>query len=67
MLPFRLGTLILYNAPTVFWGLWAVVKGFVDPVTRKKIVFASKSEGKAVFEELFESQVSGWIISGLFG
>jgi len=53
----RLGTLILYNAPMVFWGLWSVVKGFVDPVTRKKIVFANKSEGKAVFEDLFESQV----------
>jgi hypothetical protein len=49
--------LILYNAPAVFWGLWSVVKGFVDPVTRKKIVFVGKAERQAVFGELFEPQV----------
>ena len=39
LLPPRLAVMYLYNAPKVFWGLWSLVKPFIDPVTSKKIVF----------------------------
>jgi len=35
--PEQLGQLMIVNAPWVFQGIWAVVKGFIDEKTRKKI------------------------------
>jgi len=40
--PERLGQILLLNAPTIFNVFWRVVRPCIDPVTFKKIQFASK-------------------------
>ena len=35
--PEMLGSMFIINCPFFFTGLWAMVKGFVDPATRSKI------------------------------
>lgn len=42
--PEKAGNIILINVPVVFSSVWRVIKGFIDPVTAKKVVFAKKSE-----------------------
>lgn len=39
MYTYRLAHAIIFNAPTIFWGLWQAAQPFVDPVTREKIIF----------------------------
>lgn len=46
----------LYNAPSLFYGLWAIVRPFVDPVTREKVVFVYKRED---FTKYFDPKVGG--------
>lgn len=36
--PEIMGKMIISNAPTIFSGIWAIVKGWIDEKTRKKIV-----------------------------
>ena len=40
----------IVNAPTLFTGIWAVVKGFLDEKTRKKIHIKGGSYQKELFE-----------------
>ncbi|KFH45055.1 Phosphatidylinositol transfer protein-like protein [Hapsidospora chrysogenum ATCC 11550] len=43
--PETLGVVLIHNAPFVFWGLWNVIKGWLDPVIASKINFTrSKSD-----------------------
>lgn len=35
--PESLGQLMICNAPWVFTGVWSMIKGWIDEVTRKKI------------------------------
>lgn len=38
-----MGQCFIVNAPMIFTGVWAIVKGFLDEKTRKKItIFGSK-------------------------
>ena len=39
--PESLAAIIVYNAPWVFSGVWAVIKGWLDPVVRSKVSFVN--------------------------
>lgn len=46
----RLAHAIIYNAPTIFWGLWQAAQPFVDPVTREKIIFIDDTTKETLSE-----------------
>ena len=41
-----MGQLYIINAPMLFTGVWAIVKGFLDEKTRKKITIKGGSYQK---------------------
>lgn len=45
--PERMQHAFLLHPPLVFRAFWAIIKSFVDPVTKEKIVFCSGKEGQA--------------------
>ena len=45
--PERMKHAYLLHPPLVFRAFWALIKMFVDPVTKEKIVFCSGKEGQA--------------------
>lgn len=51
----RLAHAIIYNAPTIFWGLWQAAQPFVDPVTREKIIFIDDTTKDTLSEYVPES------------
>jgi len=52
--PERVKTIYCFNAPFVFKAFWAMVKPFVDPVTKQKIVFVTGASGMAKFHQNFD-------------
>jgi CRAL/TRIO domain len=42
--PERMHRIYVVNAPVLFWGLWNIVKPFVDPNTKAKLQFVSSME-----------------------
>jgi CRAL/TRIO domain len=46
--PERMKQAFLLNPPLVFRAFWALIKNFVDPVTKAKIVFCSGSQGPSL-------------------
>lgn len=42
--PERLGVCLILNAPTLFSGCWAVIKGWLDENTSSKVLFVSSEE-----------------------
>ena len=40
----RLRVLYLHNAAQLFWGVWKIIQPFIDPVTRKKVLFTWREE-----------------------
>lgn len=44
--PERMKRAYLLNPPTVFRAFWALIRAFVDPVTKEKIVFCSGKAGQ---------------------
>eukprot|EP00775_Hariotina_reticulata_P011183 gene11183-11333_t len=48
----RLSKLYMLNAPSVFWGVWKMVKPFIDPVTSQKVVFLSTSDLQVLHQEV---------------
>ncbi|KAI0431747.1 CRAL/TRIO domain-containing protein [Xylaria sp. FL1042] len=41
--PETLGLVLIHNAPFIFWGIWNIIKGWLDPVIASKIHFTRKS------------------------
>ena len=42
--PERLGVCLIYNAPTVFSGCWAIIRGWLDENTSSKVTFVNSEE-----------------------
>ncbi|KAI0204182.1 CRAL-TRIO domain-containing protein [Astrocystis sublimbata] len=40
--PETLGVILIHNAPLVFWGVWNMIKSWLDPVIASKINFTRK-------------------------
>ncbi|KAJ2992244.1 hypothetical protein NUW58_g2230 [Xylaria curta] len=40
--PETLGVVLIHNAPFIFWGIWNIIKGWLDPVVASKIHFTRK-------------------------
>ncbi|KAI1749335.1 CRAL/TRIO domain-containing protein [Xylaria castorea] len=40
--PETLGVVLIHNAPFIFWGMWNIIKGWLDPVIASKINFTRK-------------------------
>lgn len=49
--PERAKRIIVLDAPIVFNALWRVLKSFIDPVTRPKFVFLSRSIGEEALRQ----------------
>lgn len=47
--PETLGHAIVWNAPTIFSGIWRIIKPMLDPVVKEKIAFASSGKEMAEF------------------
>mmetsp|Transcript_12850 Transcript_12850/g.34604 ORF Transcript_12850/g.34604 Transcript_12850/m.34604 type:complete len:243 (+) Transcript_12850:397-1125(+) len=54
--PERLGVALCYDAPSLFWGVYKVIKPFIDPVTAEKIQFVKNpvKQGTPTYETLTE-------------
>lgn len=62
--PERLAQAIIYNAPTIFYGLWQAAQSFVHPVTSKKILFLDGPAGvsevhKRISPEMLPASLGG--------
>ncbi|ETS73846.1 hypothetical protein PFICI_14792 [Pestalotiopsis fici W106-1] len=59
--PETLGLVLIHNAPFVFWGLWNIIKGWLDPVIASKINFTRKTGDllKFISEENLQSNYGG--------
>ena len=55
--PERLGVLIMFNAPFIFNALWKAVSQFIDPDTRKKVLFVSGTASTPELEDIFDPKV----------
>jgi hypothetical protein len=50
----RLGVMVMYNPPLIFWGAWNTLSPLLPAVTRRKILVVAPSDNKAVLEALGE-------------
>ncbi|GAX82370.1 hypothetical protein CEUSTIGMA_g9799.t1 [Chlamydomonas eustigma] len=55
--PERLECMYLYDAPMIFYALWKVVSPFVDPVTRKKVVFVYPKDVETVLHASIPKEI----------
>lgn len=56
-----MGNLFVINAPMLFSGIWAVVKGFLDERTRNKIKILGSGYMKTLLEYIDEKDLPAFI------
>lgn len=69
--PERLGNIIVAGAPSLFNGLWSMLKPLVDEVTKEKIRFVpydadSKTKGQQLREgmkDIFGDELTEWMVA----
>jgi peptidase E len=59
--PESLGQLFITNAPWAFTAVWAVVKSFLDEVTRQKIIIVGGGYTKKLLEVIDEDQLASFL------
>lgn len=52
---------MICNAPWVFTGIWAIVKGFLDEKTRKKIQMVGGGYKKELLKYIDENQLADFL------
>jgi len=53
---------VITNAPTIFTGIWAIAKGWLDEKTRKKVTIAgSSSTLKELLKDVDISQIPDFL------
>jgi len=52
--PETLGNTVILNAPSIFSGVWKMIKGFLDPVVASKVIICSKGKGERKLAEFFD-------------
>ncbi|KAI0968928.1 CRAL/TRIO domain-containing protein, partial [Xylaria arbuscula] len=59
--PETLGLVLIHNAPFVFWGIWNIIKGWLDPVIASKINFTRNSADllKFISQENLQTSYGG--------
>ncbi|KAK4538531.1 hypothetical protein CDCA_CDCA18G4556 [Cyanidium caldarium] len=63
--PERLRLAVLVRAPLLFRGLWATLKPFIDKRTCKKIVFVRESHAPTLFDQIFPTVLTEWLVREL--
>ena len=61
--PERLKKMLIIDAPTIFWGLWTIVKPFIQEKTVAKIEFVSWSNAPRRYEELLGKTVADRLVT----
>ena len=51
----RLGVMVMWNPPMLFWGAWNALSPLLPPVTRKKVLVVGPKDASKVVEEVGES------------
>lgn len=59
--PEIMGQMFIVNAPMLFTGVWAVVKGFIDEKTRKKITILGGKYQKDLLELVDENSLPDFL------
>lgn len=50
----RLGVMVMYNPPLIFWGAWNTLSPLLPAVTRRKILVVAPADSKAMIDSLGE-------------
>lgn len=59
--PESLGQLMIVNAPWVFTGVWTIIKGWLDEVTRNKIQIVGGGYTKELLKYIDEDQLAEFL------
>ncbi|KAF7257840.1 hypothetical protein EG68_07128 [Paragonimus skrjabini miyazakii] len=59
--PEHLSRFFMVNHNPALHGVWKAIRVFVDPITRKKVIFVKKGQIEKVFDEYFGPETSAWL------
>ena len=63
--PERLNGVYVVDAPIIFRAFWAIIKHFIDPITKELVHFVSGEEEKNIFREMISpDQASSFMYNG---